>query len=88
MEPSQQYKFLRHALRDGRSFNSKSSFWDRVHLDPWLLLLLVLNALFGLIIVYSDTFSGNFYFFPSNICLTNKLDRLRKKNFFEEKLVI
>ena len=55
MEPSQQYKFLRHALRDGRSFNSKSSFWDRVHLDPWLLLLLVLNALFGLIIVYSAT---------------------------------
>lgn len=55
MEPSQQYKFLRHALRDGRSFNSTSSFWYKFHLDPWLFMLLVINSIFGLIIIYSAT---------------------------------
>lgn len=55
MEPSQQYKFLRHALRDGRSFNSTSSFWYRLHLDPWLFMLLVINSIFGLVIIYSAT---------------------------------
>lgn len=55
MEPSQQYKFLRHALRDGRSFNSNASFWYKFHLDPWLFMLLVINSIFGLIIIYSAT---------------------------------
>lgn len=55
MEPSQQYKFLRHALRDGRSFNQPSSFWNKLHLDPWLFMLLVINSIFGLIIIYSAT---------------------------------
>lgn len=55
MEPSQQYKFLRHALRDGRSFNQPSSFWNKLHLDPWLFMLLVVNSIFGLIIIYSAT---------------------------------
>lgn len=55
MEPSQQYKFLRHALRDGRSFNSSASFWNKFHLDPWLFMFLVINSIFGLIIIYSAT---------------------------------
>ncbi len=55
MEPSQQYKFLRHALRDGRSFNSSASFWNKYHLDPWLFMFLVINSIFGLIIIYSAT---------------------------------
>ena len=55
MEPSQQYKFLRHALRDGRNFNSSASFWSKFHLDPWLFIFLVLNSIFGLIIIYSAT---------------------------------
>ena len=48
-----QQKFLRHAIRDGLSLNHKSSFWMRVHLDPWLLGLLVINALLGLVVLYS-----------------------------------
>lgn len=55
MEPSQQYKFLRHALRDGRSLNSSASFWNKYHLDPWLFMFLVINSIFGLIIIYSAT---------------------------------
>ena len=55
MIPSQQYRFLRHALRDGRSINEKSSRWTKLHLDPWLLCFLILNAALGLMVVYSAT---------------------------------
>ncbi len=56
MIPSQQYRFLRHSLRDGRSINPQdSSRWTKLHLDPWLLCFLVLNAILGLMVVYSAT---------------------------------
>ncbi|TSH73053.1 rod shape-determining protein RodA [Acinetobacter sp. RF15A] len=56
MIPSQQYRFLRHALRDGRSINKhNSSRWAKLHLDPWLLSFLILNAILGLMVVYSAT---------------------------------
>ena len=53
MIPSQQYRFLRQALRDGRSIKSDSSRWAKLHLDPWLLLFLIVNAGLGLMIIYS-----------------------------------
>ena len=55
MIPSQQYRFLRHALRDGRTIKHDSSRWTKLHLDPWLLGFLILNAAFGLMVVYSAT---------------------------------
>lgn len=56
MIPSEQYRFLRHALRDGRSIKRESSSrWMKLHLDPWLLCFLILNALLGLMVVYSAT---------------------------------
>lgn len=56
MIPSQQYRFLRHSLRDGRSINPQDlSRWTKLHLDPWLLCFLVLNAILGLMVVYSAT---------------------------------
>lgn len=49
-----QNKFLRHSLRDGMPLNHKApSFWDKIHLDPWLLGLLLLNAALGLVVLYS-----------------------------------
>ena len=53
MIPSQQYRFLRHALRDGRSIKHDASRWKKLHLDPWLLCFLLLNAALGLMVVYS-----------------------------------
>ena len=53
MIPSQQYRFLRHALRDGRSIKHDESRWKKLHLDPWLLCFLLLNAALGLMVVYS-----------------------------------
>ncbi|RZG76686.1 rod shape-determining protein RodA [Acinetobacter sp. WCHAc060025] len=53
MTPSPQYKFLRQSVRDGLSFNQKASRWDRLHLDPWLLGLLIINMVLGLLMVYS-----------------------------------
>ena len=53
MIPSQQYRFLRHALRDGRSIKHEASRWKKLHLDPWLLCFLLLNAALGLMVVYS-----------------------------------
>ena len=53
MIPSQQYRFLRHALRDGRSIKHDASRWKKLHLDPWLLCFLLLNATLGLMVVYS-----------------------------------
>ncbi|KAB0628104.1 rod shape-determining protein RodA [Acinetobacter gandensis] len=55
MIPSQQYRFLRQSLRDGRSIKHDSSRWAKLHLDPWLLCFLVLNAVLGLMVVYSAT---------------------------------
>ncbi|MFH7766501.1 rod shape-determining protein RodA [Acinetobacter sp. BSP-28] len=55
MVPSPQYRFLRHSLRDGRSIKHDSSRWAKLHLDPWLLSFLVLNAILGLMVVYSAT---------------------------------
>ncbi|MCO8087023.1 rod shape-determining protein RodA [Acinetobacter indicus] len=55
MIPSQQYRFLRHSLRDGRSIKSDTSRWTKLHLDPWLLCFLILNAILGLMVVYSAT---------------------------------
>ena len=49
-----QQKFLRHSVRDGLSLNHKPpSIWDKIHLDPWLLSLLLLNAALGLVVLYS-----------------------------------
>lgn len=46
-----QYRFSRQAHHFGN--DSFPSFWQRVHLDPWLLMLLFVTALFGLAILYS-----------------------------------
>lgn len=46
-----QYRFSRQAHHFGN--DSLPSFWQRVHLDPWLLMLLFVTALFGLAILYS-----------------------------------
>ena len=53
MIPSQQYRFLRQSLRDGRSIKHDSSRWAKLHLDPWLLCFLILNAGLGLLVIYS-----------------------------------
>ena len=55
MIPSQQYRFLRQALRDGRSIKTDSSRWTKLHLDPWLLCFLILNSILGLMVIYSAT---------------------------------
>ena len=53
MAPSSQYKFLRHAPRDGLSTAMLPSRWQKIHIDPWLTLFLILNALLGLTVLYS-----------------------------------
>jgi rod shape determining protein RodA len=53
MKPLPQSRFLRHSIRDGLHLKNNSSYWHRLHLDPWLLSLLFLNAILGLIVVYS-----------------------------------
>jgi rod shape determining protein RodA len=55
MIPSQQYRFLRQSARDGLSIKHDSSRWAKLHLDPWLLIFLVINAALGLMVVYSAT---------------------------------
>ncbi|AYA01922.1 rod shape-determining protein RodA [Acinetobacter sp. WCHAc010034] len=55
MIPSQQYRFLRQSARDGLSIKHDSSRWTKLHLDPWLLCFLILNAVLGLMVVYSAT---------------------------------
>ena len=55
MIPSQQYRFLRQSARDGLSIKHDSSRWTKLHLDPWLLIFLVINAALGLMVVYSAT---------------------------------
>lgn len=53
MAPSSQYKFLRQAPRDGLSTATHLSRWQKIHIDPWLTLFLILNALLGLTVLYS-----------------------------------
>lgn len=53
MKPLPQSRFLRHSIRDGFHLKNESSQWDKFHLDPWLISLLMLNAILGLIVVYS-----------------------------------
>lgn len=53
MSPSPQYKFLRQAPRDGLSTAMQPSKWQQLHVDPWLCLFLLLNALLGLTVLYS-----------------------------------
>lgn len=48
-----QNKFLRQSIRDGLHLKYRPSFWDKVHLDPWLLFLLLINAMIGLFVLYS-----------------------------------
>ncbi|MFW2176299.1 MULTISPECIES: rod shape-determining protein RodA [unclassified Moraxella] len=50
-KPIGQYRFSRQAHHFGN--DRLPSFWQRVHLDPWLLMLLFVTALFGLAILYS-----------------------------------
>ncbi|WP_234856260.1 rod shape-determining protein RodA [Acinetobacter junii] len=53
MKPVLQSRFLRYSIRDGLHLKNNSSYWHKLHLDPWLLSLLILNAILGLIVVYS-----------------------------------
>ncbi len=53
MKPVPQSRFLRYSIRDGLHLKNHSSYWHKLHLDPWLLSLLILNAILGLIVVYS-----------------------------------
>lgn len=53
MSSPPQYKFLRHAPRDGLSTRMLPSKWQRLHIDPWLSLFIFLNSLLGLTALYS-----------------------------------
>ena len=53
MSSPPQYKFLRHAPRDGLSTRMLPSKWQRLHIDPWLSLFIFLNGLLGLTALYS-----------------------------------
>ena len=53
MAPSSQYKFLRQSPRDGLSTAMIPSRWQKLHIDPWLSLFLILNAMLGLTVLYS-----------------------------------
>lgn len=53
MTSPSQSRFLRHAVRDGLSLNKAPSRWEKLHLDPWLLCFIALNAMLGLAVVYS-----------------------------------
>ncbi|TCM59499.1 cell elongation-specific peptidoglycan biosynthesis regulator RodA [Acinetobacter calcoaceticus] len=53
MSPNSQYKFLRQAPRDGLSTAMQPSRWQRMHIDPWLCLYLIMIALLGLTVLYS-----------------------------------
>lgn len=43
--------FIRHTTRDG--FGNRKSIWNIIHLDPWLLLGLVVLCVFGSFVLYS-----------------------------------
>ena len=48
-----QSKFLRYSPRDGRTINNKFYLFQRLHLDPWLLLFISITSFLGLITLYS-----------------------------------
>ncbi|MCC2637122.1 MAG: cell shape-determining protein RodA [Moraxellaceae bacterium] len=50
---STQDRFLRHMPRDGTGFKRKFNIWRILHLDPVLLVALVITALLGLFELYS-----------------------------------
>ncbi len=47
------YRFLRYAPRDGTTMQMKAGPLDRLHIDPWLLGLLLISTIFGLVVLYS-----------------------------------
>lgn len=53
MSEHYQYRFLRHAPRDGSTMQMRPTRFERLHIDIWLLFLLLLAALVGLITLYS-----------------------------------
>ncbi|MFN3587220.1 MAG: FtsW/RodA/SpoVE family cell cycle protein, partial [Moraxellaceae bacterium] len=50
---SNQDRFLRHMPRDGAEFKRKFNLWATLHLDPPLLLALLLAAALGIFVLYS-----------------------------------
>lgn len=48
-----QHKFLRHSPRNGLYDAQKNSFFNRLHLDPWLCLFISLTAILGFFTLYS-----------------------------------
>lgn len=52
MSSTPQYKFARQAHSFGFS-HKKVSFWQKIHIDPWLFLILLCLATLGLTILYS-----------------------------------
>ena len=48
-----QSKFLRQSPRDGIRISNDFTFFQRLHLDPWLLLFISLTSLLGFITLYS-----------------------------------
>ena len=48
-----QSKFLRYSPRDGRTINNKFYLFQRLHLDPWLLLFISITSFLGLITLYN-----------------------------------
>lgn len=53
MSDNPQYRFLRYAPRDGSTMQIKLSRWEKMHIDPWLLSLLVITVSLGLVVLYS-----------------------------------
>ena len=53
MSSNIQNKFLRYSPRDGLNQNQRYSFFNRLHLDPWLCLFISLIALLGFFTLYS-----------------------------------
>ena len=45
--------FLRQLPRTGHSLHTAPSLWQRLHLDPWLVLLLLILAGAGMVVLYS-----------------------------------
>ncbi|MEC7121165.1 MAG: FtsW/RodA/SpoVE family cell cycle protein, partial [Pseudomonadota bacterium] len=53
MSSQYQYRFLRHAPRDGTTMQMRPTRLERLHIDLWLLCLLAIAAAVGLITLYS-----------------------------------
>ncbi len=58
MSSNIQRKFLRRSPRNGLHDSKNNSFFNRLHLDPWLCLFISLTALLGFITLYSAS-GGN-----------------------------